>query len=336
MLALSAFSGAFDPEPTLREAAGARHFAIGSVIQGRYWKTDAPYRDLLAHEFNLAVAITFMDLTQPEAGKFNFKAMDESIAFANEHQMKLFGAALIYRQDQNPEWLKEPKSWNASKLDAVLKTHIETVVKHGGDAFSIWEVVNEPLSAPNNPWGQAFGRDKYIERAFRYAKAANPNAQMLLNQTFGRSGVDRATTDEFFDLVTHLKKAGTPIDAVGVEMHLRLEGLRATYLDELRYFLERSQKAGVIAYVTELDVTDPDPSRPADVERQAQVFHDVTRICIGTEPCHGLIVWGLSDKRSWIRDNHNEGHPNARPLLFDDNYVKKSSYSGVLTALQGR
>lgn len=256
--------------------------------------------------------------------------------------MKLFGAALIYRPNTAPPWLvslvrqsgfKPP----ADELDRIMKNFIQTVVRHGGETYSAWEVVNEPLSSPNNPWGMTFGQVGYISKAFNYAHEANPSAQLVLNQTFGIDGVDREKTDQFFDLVRRLKASGVPIDVAGIEMHLDAQKLRPSYLEDFRYFLKSAREAGVESQITEMDVYQGPPGFfPDPMMNQKRIFHDVVSACLQDSNCKALYTWGLSDTHTWLALRPNHRLADAKPLLFDENYRKKPAYFGVLEALQER
>ena len=49
----------------------------------------------------------------------------------------------------------------------------------------------------NGCWSRILGEDDYIVKAFQYAREANPNALLLLNDTFGQGGIDKERADEF-------------------------------------------------------------------------------------------------------------------------------------------
>jgi endo-1,4-beta-xylanase len=325
--------------PTLREIADPLGFHIGSIMQPKMFDNPT-YRDVLGREFNVFTSFVFMKQVEPAQGRYDFSGMDRDMQFAREHNQKLFGAAPIYRAGVvAPDWLVPQRFGNfgrpAAEFDRILKDYIETTVRHGGDSYFAWEVVDEPLSNKNQPWEAVYGRDGYIEKAFRYARAANPNVILELNETFGQAGIDRAKCDEFFDMIERLKARGVPIDAAGTEMHLEAQQLRSTYLDELKYFLDRARAAKVQAYITEMDVYQGPPGAlPDPMERQKQIYHDVAATCLADSNCNTLIVFGLSDIRTWLRAKVREPRADAQPLLFDEMYQPKPAYYGVLQALQ--
>lgn len=320
---------------TLRQYADKIGFRIGTGIRPKSWDQDEKGREILGREFNATLVMGMMGSVQPEKGRFDFSKIDRTVSFAKQHKMKVYGAALIYRADSLPEWMRA-FAQNPAALDEIMKNDIQTVVKHGGDAFYAWGVVNEPLSNPNQPWEKRFGRDEYIAKAFRYARPAT-KAELVLNETFGLDGVDRAKTDEFFALIHRLRAQGVPIDAAGIEMHLEAQQLRPTYLDEFKYWLSQARNAGVHAYITEMDVYQGPPGAiPDAMENQKKIYHDIAATCLSNSNCKGLTVWDLSDKDTWLATKRRNPHPDAKPDLFDANDNKKPAYYGVLEALKER
>lgn len=319
---------------TLRSYADKLGFRIGSGIRPKSWDADEDGRRILASEFNSTIEMGMMNITQPEKGHFEFSRMDRIVQFAKEHDMKIWGSALIYRAGDLPDWVKDKRPWNAAELDKIMKEQIQTVVKHGGDTFFAWGVVNEPLSNRNQPWKMVFGDEQYIAKAFKYAREAT-SSELVLNETFGLSGVDRQRTDDFFKLLKAAKALGAPIDGAGIEMHLEIPQLRPTYIDEFKYWLAQAKAAGVHVYITEMDVYQG-PETPTAFEDQKKIYHDVAATCLADSNCKGLTIWDLSDKDTWLARKQMNPHPDAKPVLFDSGYKKKPAYYGVLDALRER
>jgi endo-1,4-beta-xylanase len=319
---------------TLRQYADKLGFIVGSKIRPKSWDEDKEGRDILAREFNGTAVMGMMNATQRQRGRFNFNMMDRTIDFAKEHHMKIWGSALIYRADSLPEWMQERpnRAWNPKELDQIMKEHIQTVIRHGGDAFYAWGVVNEPNNR-NEPWESAFGKDEYISKAFRYAREVT-KAPLVLNETFGHQGVDREKSDDFFKLIKRLKSQGVPIDGAGIEMHLEAHQLKPNYLDEFRYWLDQARQAGVQAYITEMDVYQGPAGSVSDAfGTQKKIYHDVTATCLADSGCKALNIWDLEDRDTWLANKKRDAHPDAKPVLFD-NHQKKPAYFGVLEALK--
>jgi len=316
---------------TLRQAAEKTGFWVGTTIQGRMWNRDAEYKPVLSREFNAAVSIVFQNGTQPQRGRFDFDAMDEAMSFAKQHNMKLMGHCLVYRNANSLPWLRFNDEacggWSAKDLDQILKEHIETIVHHGGDSYYAWEVANEPTQQMHNScWAHILGEEQYMVKAFQYAREANPTALLLLNDTFGQAGIEKDRADNFFALVKRLKDAGAPVDAVGTEMHWEMSQLRPSYLDEFKDFLAMARKAGVKVHVTEMDVKQGPANSPEASAKQKEIFYNVVHTCLLDSNCIGFMTWGIADR-----------YTEAKPVLFDDDFKKKPAYYGVLQALhEGR
>ena len=324
---------------TLRQAADPMGFWVGTTIQGRMWNRDPQYKPVMGREFNAGVSIVFPNLTEPERGRFDFDAMDESMSFAKQNHMKLMGHCLVYRNMQTAPWLNfnnaQCGGWSSKELDSILKEHIEGVVRHGGDTYYAWEVVNEPTNPTHNGcWSRVLGEDDYIVKAFQYAREASPNGLLLLNETFGQSGIDKDRAEEFFSLVERVKKKGAPIDVIGTEMHWELPALHPNYLEEFKAFLDRARKIGVKVHITEMDVYQGPNDTPEAFAKQKEVFYNVVHACLKDSNCIGFMTWGIGDRYTWLRTSDWKNFPNAKPVLFDDGYGKKPAYYGVLQALK--
>ncbi len=327
---------------SLRATAAERGVWIGTTIQDAHWEDDQEYKTTLAREFNVGVAFLFMRLVQPRRNEFHFRVMDKLKAFAREHNMKLAGHALLYQDSTEPKWLGFDRAdcggWGRAELDAILKQHVQTVVAHGGEEFYVWDVVNEPLSRSGNLrrkcWQKILG-EEHLAQAFRYAREANPRVLLRLNEAFGEQGVDPLKAEKFFALVRRMKANHVPIDVVGIQMHLEINGLRSTYASELRRFLLDAQAIGVGVHITEMDAHQGDePMSAYQLERQKAVYKTVLKTCLAFPHCTSFTTWGLTDKYSWLRNRRKNVYPHAHPLLFDDRYLPKPAYFGLIEAIQ--
>ncbi len=322
---------------TLRSYADKLGFGVGVFVQPRWWKRDPRHKQIIEREFNRAVAYAVM--IQDQRGHFDFDFMDEEMKMAREHNMKLFGAGLIYRSTASPAWLhfmdRNCGGWSRGDIDRIMKEQITTIVHHGGDLFYAWEVVNEPVSPGHNGcWSFLMGgQDNMIARASQYAHEANPNVPVFLNDAFGQEGVDRAKVDDMMALIKRVRAMGGHIDGVGSEMHLEAHRLHPNYVDEFKYFLDQCRQNHLEAQVTEMDVYQgPAGAFEQPFENQKNVFYNIAHACLKDSNCSTFAVWGLYDTATWLHEA--KGLTDAKPLLFDDNFDKKPAYYGVLQALK--
>ena len=175
------------------------------------------------------------------------------------------------------------------------------------NTVDIWDVVNESFeddgSYRNSIWHQAMGTD-YISKAFVRARAGAPNAQLIYNDyDIAWPG---AKSDAAFALVQLLINSGAPIDGIGFQMHV---DTNFNQFDEVAVNLQRFADLGLDIYITEFDVSMVDGGTAA---QQADIFGQITEICLAQASCKALQVWGINDRYSWRKP--------LDPLLLDENY----------------
>lgn len=192
-----------------------------------------------------------------------------------------------------------------------------------------------PYESNNTAGIKFFLGDGYIPLAFHYAYEADPNALLMINESFGNAGVDPAKVDAMIELVQQLRSEDVAIHLVGVEMHLDLSVLRSSYVDEFRYLLSRTREIGIDVLVSEMDVYQG-PSGYLDhpFYVQKNVYQSILSTCLDFSHCRGIVVWGVSDKYSWLRSD--PFFVDARPLLFDEWYRPKPAYYGLLKIFRTR
>jgi endo-1,4-beta-xylanase len=141
-------------------------------------------------------------------------------------------------------------------------------------------------------------------------------------------------------LLRRMRAAGTPVDAVGIQGHLRAGGGPPLSAEKLRRFLAEIAALGLEIEITELDVTDEET--PAAIEARDRLVADAYRRFLDAvlvEPAVKMIVtWGLSDRYSWIvRKETNETRwrkdgLRSRPLPFDAGLAPKQAYQAMAEA----
>jgi endo-1,4-beta-xylanase len=322
---------------TLRSHADALGFRIG-VLYHNPEAYNPLFLPVFTTEFNSVMLTTFMKKTQPERDRFDWYLADTVYQLASNYGMEIVGGPLVYENSTAPDWLgfsaADCGGWDPDDLEGILRSYVQTVVSRFRGAVDTWEVANEPLTNAENCWSKILG-PQYVDRALEYAHEADPGARLMVNERFGRTGVDRETADRFFAFVLRLKQAGLPVDVAGIEMHLNADILNASYNDEFLYFLERARAAGVAVFITEMDVYQGPPGffeNPFEVQKQ--VFKTIARTCLESSNCTHLIVWGISDRYTWLSRMEAENYTDPRPLLFDWQFQPKPAYFGVLEALR--
>jgi endo-1,4-beta-xylanase len=319
------------PAP-LRDLADARSLLIGAAVAPQWLDEEPAYAATLAREFNCLVAenaMKFMYL-EPERGRFEFAAADRLVAFARRHRMQVRGHTLAWHV-QLPEWFKA-RTWSRSEALGILETHTAAVLGHYRGQVFAWDVVNEALADDggwrrDSPWFQAIGED-YLEQAFRFAHAADPDALLFYND-YGME-LSAAKADACCRLLAGLRARGVPVHGVGFQFHLGVENRLdpAALVANLRRFRD----LGLAVHVTELDMGIPQPITDERRREQADEYASRIRICLEAGVA-AVLFWGFTDRHSWIPASTKGQY--AEALLFDREYRPKPAYSGVAAALAG-
>ena len=138
-----------------------------------------------------------------------------------------------------------------------LQEHIETLVGRYKGRVWAWDVVNEAIDEGRgwrkSQWLNIIG-DDFMERAFRFAHAVDPKAQLLYNDYNMHNPAKRAF---LVDVLKDYLDRGVPINGVGLQGHV---GLDYPNLEEWEKSIATYADMGLQVHITELDV-DVLPSR---------------------------------------------------------------------------
>ena len=327
---------------TLREAADSRGILIGAAVRPSQLSEPA-YSETLAREFNVVEPEDAMKwwVVRRNQNSFDFSQGDAVVRYAQAHSMKVRGHCLLWDHD-NPAWLAQAH-FTPDQLSQLLHVHITTVMKHYAGQVFAWDVVNEAMDEngrfKDSPWNNQPGigfsgrGSAYVEQAFRWAHESDPHALLFYNDAEGE-GINRKS-DAIYAMVKDFKQRGVPIDGVGLQLHISQLTFDST---AVAANISRLTALGLQVHITELDVSLPvDSAGHAsmdDLQRQADVYAGVVRICLEHPGCKAIQTWGFTDKYSWI-GSHSHGTRGAA-LPFDRNFKPKPAYQAIFRLLTSR
>jgi endo-1,4-beta-xylanase len=312
---------------------------------------DPIYANLLSSQYSMLEPENAMkwDVTQPTQTTYNFQPGDELVAFAQANGMRVRGHNLCW-YTQFPSWLAPyAASATPAQMANLLQSHITTEVTHFAGQVFAWDVVNEAFNDPSGSavpglrdsiWYDQPGIGQsgtgYIAQAFKWARAADPNALLFYNDYNIEEPGPKFTA--VYNMVQDFVNRGVPIDGVGFEMHNTLNLCSADCYSGPALLAQNMQQLaalGIQVHITEMDVRlllDANGNASAaDLQAQAQMYQDVLTVCLQQPNCTAFQVWGVSDANSWI--------PGAFPgygaaLPFDTNYQPKPAFNALLAAMQ--
>jgi len=347
--------------PTLRQAAAARGIPIGAAASdGEYgpsndWLANPQYASVLSTQYDMLEPDNAMkwDVTQPTIDTYIFVPGDTLVAFAQKYGMLVRGHNLCWYQ-QLPGWLVPSSGTGGyastaseAQMSTLLQNHITAEVTHFAGQVFAWDVVNEafsdstPTTLRDSIWynkpgigastGNGAATDTgYIEQAFRWAHAADPNALLFYNDYSIEGPGPKFTA--VLNMVTDFVSRGVPINGVGFEMHLELGGYPSPA--GLAQNMQQLAALGIQVHITEMDVRlqlSNGTATQAQLTQQVQIYQNIMTVCLQQPNCTAFQVWGVSYNDSWI--------PSAFPgygaaLPFDFNYQPTQAFTALLTALQ--
>jgi endo-1,4-beta-xylanase len=318
----------------LRRLAATKGLVYGTTISAAQIRRDPAFVALVLHEAGLVVPENDMKwqfMNRGAPGDDDFGPADRIVDFAVENGLVLRGHNLLWYH-RTPRWFFDLPS-RAAKERAIV-ARIQTMAGRYRGKIHSWDVVNEPIEPKDGrPDGlrkavflEALGPE-YLDLAYRTARAADPKARLVVNEYDIELDApeQEARRAALLALLRRMRAAATPVDAVGIQAHLRAVGGAPLSVAKLRRFLAEIAALGLEIEITELDVTDE--MAPAAIEARDGLVADAYRRFLDAvlvEPAVKMIVtWGLSDRYSWIvRKEINEtrqrrdGLP-SRPLPFD-------------------
>ncbi|GIH76004.1 endo-1,4-beta-xylanase [Planobispora longispora] len=315
---------------TLRAHAEARGKFIGTAVATSPLANESAYRTIAASEFNQITAENAMkwDATEPSQNQFTFSGADQIMAFAEANDQQVHGHTLVWHS-QTPSWVQ---NLGADAMRSAMQNHIARVAGRyaSNPVLKSWDVVNEVFeengSMRNSFWYQKLG-DSYIADAFRYARAADPDAELCIND-YNVEGINAKST-AMYNLVRTLKAQGVPIDCVGLQSHLAIQ---YGFPGQVQENIQRFADLGVNVRITEIDIRMQMPRDATKDATQATYYTNMVKACLAVTRCTGITIWGFTDKYSWVPDTFSG---QGAALIYDENYGRKPAYTAVHDALAG-
>jgi endo-1,4-beta-xylanase len=320
------------------------NFPVGVACDPTLLQDRSGYRRVVSEEFNSITPETEQKWAaiRPSQDKFNFTKADILVNWAVANKKRVHGHTLLWHSpDGNPKWLQEFQGSRAD-WENLMKTHIQTVVRHYKGKIKSWDVVNEAftetgelrMANPNQTpgkddgsiWARNLGPD-YLARAYQYAHAADPKALLFYNDFNQNLSPKKLAAIE--RMVKDFKKRKIPLDGLGLQFHLDISNSN----EGLSKAMKASAKTGLLVHISELDVltsnwkNDPNLTYDADLQKRhgakykfiAQEYQRV----VPKKQRYGITHWNVGDSDSWITQWLKL---KDWPLLFDENYQRKKIY----------
>lgn len=275
-----------------------------------------------------------------DADTIDYASADRLAAFASQNGFKLRAHTLIWN-DALPAWVHRLAP---SEIELLFHAHLSMTIDRFRGRVWAWDVVNEPIAPwdrqPGNlrhgPFLAALG-ETYIARAFRTARGLDPTGLLVLNEALTETADEtgQAYRDSLLALLKRLKEENVPIDAVGLQAHLRSD--RRYDMGPFVGFLDEIAALGLAVHITECDVDDRAISGSIEERDRAvaRIYSDFLTPVLAHKAVMVLTFWQLADHTSWLYYGALEQGrtPLPRPLLLDSSFARKPAWHAVAAAI---
>ncbi|MDR2572704.1 MAG: endo-1,4-beta-xylanase [Oscillospiraceae bacterium] len=347
------------------------YFMLGTAHNIDPFNVDSPdpnFLPLLRHHFNAFTSGAHSWSTTPEKGVFDFSISDKNIDILYDADFILHGHVLVYRLD-HAKWLTNNEDGSyLTRAEAIenMEWYVNGVAGRYKEKFYSWEAVNEVIGNfpggvyyytnepySGSPWYMAFsnGADKsageggwdYIEYAFRFARAADPSAKLIYNET----GEELPQMADFMaDMVKRINDKWLAegndrllIEGVGMQSHYSLD----TKIEDIERSIKLFIDIGVDVSISELGLRvfdfNDEVTEPTDelFDRQATMYAELFQLYKKySNHIDRVTIYGFDDATSWLNFVDPNGGYHTRPafprypLLFNGDFTPKLAYFAVI------
>jgi len=336
----------------------ANYFRVGSVLNSGTVQ-NSTIKALIMKEFNSITCENEMkpDATMVQSGstntniKVSLNRAASILNFCAQNNMGVRGHTLVWHA-QTPQWFFKDNfsdygSWvSQSVMDQRLESYIKNLfaeIQRQYPSLNLYayDVVNEAVSDDSNrtknyggarepgygngksPWVQIYGDNKFIEKAFTYARQYAPANCKLFYNDYNEYWDHKR--DCIASMCASLYNKGV-LDGVGMQSHINSDLSGFSGIQNYKTALQKYINIGCEVQITELDVSTE--SGKFSFQQQADKYQAVFQAAVDANnnsskgKVTAICVWGPNDANTWL------GSQNA-PLLFDGSCQPKAAYNAV-------
>lgn len=260
--------------------------------------------------FNQATLAFYWRGFEPVEGAPDTERMLAAARWFAARGVKLKGHPLVWHT-LAPQWLL---GRSVDEVEATVRARVTRDVTAFAGLVDHWDAINEAVIMPRftaednaiTPLAVVRGRVEMVRLAVETARAANPTAQLVLN--------DFLLTPEYAHLIEECLAAGVVIDAIGLQTHMH-QGFRGE--EQLGEILDLFGAFGLPLQFTELSLVsghlmpaeivdlndyqvDHWPSTPEGETRQADEVERFYRLATAHPLVESVTYWGLCDRGMWL------------------------------------
>jgi len=201
----------------------------------------------------------------------------------------------------DPRWLPH----EFKEIQELSHARVRDCVARFKGRLNLWDVVNEPthlgrFKTRMGEWAMSLGAVPYVIEHLKIARAANPQATLLVN--------DYRTDPPFAKILDRLHEDGKRLfDTIGIQSHMHDGGWPLARVWEI---CDTYARFNVPIHFTETTIVSGPrqgpgenwgPTTPADEARQADYVPQFYTLLFAHPAVQGLTWWDFSDEGAWQR-----------------------------------
>ncbi len=316
--------GAFDSLPaTSPQDLGNVDFYQDKVVPAKEFYQDRVNKWL--DVFNYGTIPFYWGGFEPKEGEPLTDSRMRAARYLTEHGAKIKGHPLCWHT-ACADWLM---NYDNSTILQKQLDRIHRDVSAFKGVIDMWDVINEVVIMPiYDRYDNAItrickdlGRVRLVKEVFEAAKAANPDAVLLIN--------DFNLSESYKILIDGCLNAGVPISAIGLQTHQHQGYMGRKKLEEVLdrfssfglplHFTENTLVSGEIMPSNIVDLNDYQvekwPTTPEGEERQRKEWREMYEILFDSKLVEAVTGWDFADG-AWLHA------PSG--LIREDNSLKPS------------
>jgi len=186
------------------------------------------------------------------------------------------------------------------------------------------------------------GTETLVDLAFHTARELLPNAELVYNDYMSWEPGNEKHRAGVLKLLEGFRKRNVPVDALGVQSHIRIDtydpstGTGPKQEREWRQFIDEAVGMGYNLLMTEFDVNDQ--ALPADIASRDQSVAAYAKgyldLMFSYKELKDVLAWGMCDSYSWLQGFEplrTDGQP-KRGSPYDSEFRPKLLHKAIAEA----
>ena len=295
-----------DVEVTVQQTRHAFLFGCNFFQCGKF-QSDADeqaYRTQFAGVFNFATLGFYWASYERVQDQPIYEYSEMVARWCRDNDIAVKGHPLMWNH-ADPRWLPD----DLTQVKQLQLQRITDCVKRFDGLIDIWDVVNEATHFERDEfrrrspkltgmWDQV-GRVEFVDQCFRAARAANPDATLLIN--------DYRTDAKYAQVIDEMEKNEGKLacDTIGIQSHMHSGTWNNRKIWEV---CERFSRFGLPLNFTELTVLSGAPKRehpspwdstPEGEKEQAEHVRRIYTMLFSHPVVTAITWWDFSDRNAW-------------------------------------